>query len=146
MPTPQSSETEPGRRRSVGLRALIVDGNADTASSLALSLALDGLEPCIATSGAEALDRARSFRPEVVLIDTWLPDTNAQELVRQLRALPCTSNALLVAITDPGDVEGRQLADAAGCDAHLIRPFAFDRLTPLVQLAVERTAFLTRRN
>jgi DNA-binding response OmpR family regulator len=130
------------------LRVLVVDDNADTAGSIAMFLVLEGLDVRIARSGRDALRIADAYGPHLVLIESWLTDVDGADLIHDLRALPPTADATLVAITGHGDVEVRERANRAGCDEHLIRPFEPDGLVGLVERAAGRahaTARITRR-
>jgi CheY-like chemotaxis protein len=64
---------------------LIVDDNHETADSLATILRFWGHRAMVAYSGHAALQRASETRPDVVLIDLDLPDTDGFEVARQLR-------------------------------------------------------------
>ena len=116
------------REKSVPLRVLVVDGNADTAEGMAMYFELEGLEARVALTGAEAYRIAPAFQPQLVLVEVWLPDADGWDVIRRLRQLPQTANATLVAIADHGDVQARDRAIASGCDFHLARPFDLDQL------------------
>jgi two-component system CheB/CheR fusion protein len=87
---------------------LIVDDNVDSVNSLALLLQLDGHETETAYAGEEALERARSFKPDVVLLDLGLPEMDGYEGARRLRTLSALENVRLIALTGYGQAEDRQ--------------------------------------
>jgi two-component system CheB/CheR fusion protein len=120
------------------LRVLIIEDNADAAESLALLLALDGHQARVASTGREACRMAASFAPQLVLLDLLLPDIDGYEVARRLRALPATANTMLVAMTGYGDIDAQELAAAAGCDGHFLKPFEPDQLARLAERALER--------
>jgi signal transduction histidine kinase/ActR/RegA family two-component response regulator len=103
-------------------RILIVDDNADAASSLAMLLRMQGHETHTARSGKEALERIQSFKPDVALLDLGLPETDGYELAHQLRASPNLNGIRLVALTGYGRAEDRRRTHAAGFDDHLVKP------------------------
>jgi PAS domain S-box-containing protein len=110
-------------------RILVVEDNVDAAESLALVLRYEGHSVQTAHDAAAALEAARSFHPEVVLLDIGLPGgMTGYDLARQLRQEPGLEKALLIALTGYGQEEDRQRARAAGCDAHLTKPANFDAL------------------
>lgn len=82
---------------------LIVDDNEDAADSVAMVLRLDGHTVETAYTGQQALARAASLRPQVVLLDIGLPGLDGYEVARRLHAQraggpgPC-----LVAVTGYG--------------------------------------------
>ncbi|HWN68997.1 MAG TPA: hybrid sensor histidine kinase/response regulator, partial [Haliangium sp.] len=81
-----------------GCRVLLVDDNADAAEMLAQVLRRVGHELAVAHDGPSALATARSFQPDVALLDIGLPVMDGYELARHLRAaLP--RPPLFIAIT-----------------------------------------------
>jgi PAS domain S-box-containing protein len=103
-------------------RILVVDDNRDAALSLALLLQLAGYQTHTAHDGPAALDAARAFRPEIVLLDIGLPGLNGYEVARRLRKDLGLTDAVLVALTGWGQDEDRRLAREAGFDHHLVKP------------------------
>jgi signal transduction histidine kinase/CheY-like chemotaxis protein len=103
-------------------RVLVVDDNRDAVESLSLLLRLEGCETEVAYAGAEALSKARGFRPDVVLLDIGLPVMNGYEVCRALRREPRHGTIRIVALTGWGQERDRQRATEAGFDAHLVKP------------------------
>jgi two-component system CheB/CheR fusion protein len=123
----EAAEGKPVARR----RILIVDDNTDTAESMALLLQLEGHEVRTAFDGPGALDAAKIFHPQIVLLDIGLPGLDGYEVARRLRALPEPETPLLVAMTGYGQAEDRGRSHAAGFDEHLVKPVDLDRLKAL---------------
>jgi PAS domain S-box-containing protein len=115
-------EAASARSRVPGRRVLVVDDNVDGAESLARVLQIFGHETRTAHSGPEALDAARPFKPEVVLLDIGLPGMNGYEVAKRLRAEPALSAAVLIALTGWGSEENRRQSREAGFDFHLTKP------------------------
>src|SRR5438874_1594119 len=69
-------------------RVLVVDDNEDAANSLAMVLSLGGHETASVYTAADALERAASFKPDVVLLDIGLPGMDGYEVAQRLRELP----------------------------------------------------------
>ena len=66
-------------------RVLVVDDNVSSAQSLAMVLKLEGYDVQVAHDGAVVLEAARTFRPEVVLLDIGLPGMDGYQLACRLR-------------------------------------------------------------
>jgi len=113
-------------------RILVVEDSQDVAESLSAWLEDDGHQVRVARTGAEALSEARTFRPEVMLVDIGLPDMSGHELAPKLRELPEVRDALLVAVTGYGQEGERRRSRAAGFDHHLIKPLTFENLSELL--------------
>ena len=103
-------------------RVLVVDDNVDGAESLMTLLKMRGHEARCAHTGPDALNAARSFRPEAVLLDIGLPGMNGYEVAKCFRREPSLSGALLIAITGWGSEENKQRSSEAGFDFHLTKP------------------------
>ncbi|HEX3999988.1 MAG TPA: CHASE3 domain-containing protein [Pirellulales bacterium] len=103
-------------------RVLVVDDNDDSLASLAMLVRMMGNDVRTAVDGPTALEAAREFRPEVVLLDVGLPGMNGHEVGRRMREMPEAKGAILVAQTGWGQTEDRRKSAAAGFDAHLVKP------------------------
>jgi PAS domain S-box-containing protein len=115
-----------------GRRVLVVDDNVDAAQSLAMLLQTQGHEVHVAHDGKGALAAAQSFHPEVALLDISLPDRNGYDLAGELRTLPETRDAVLVALTGYGAPEDRQRSKAAGFSHHLLKPVEMQALQRII--------------
>jgi len=104
------------------LRVLVVDDNRDAADSLAIVLEACGHAVCTAYGGRQALEEVPRFRPDWVLLDIGMPGIDGNEVARRLRATPEGARLKLVAVTGWGQEEDRRLTQAAGFDAHLVKP------------------------
>jgi CheY-like chemotaxis protein len=114
-------------------RCLIIEDNVDAAESLTLLLQLTGHEADVAFDGATGLEKARSFRPEVVLCDIGLPGSlDGYGVARAFRADPELRQAFLIALTGYGQEEDRRRALEAGFDTHLTKPADLDALRRLL--------------
>jgi CheY-like chemotaxis protein len=113
-------------------RVLVVDDNPDSADTLGLLLRLTGHEVRTAYDGPAALEAARSYRPEVAVVDLGLPRMDGCELARRLRKQPGWDAVLLVALTGHGRDEDRRRTQEAGFDHHLVKPVEFETLQRLL--------------
>ncbi len=129
-PTPakRSQPAAPHHRR----RVLVVEDNADAAESLASLLTLEGFDVRAAHDGLTAIHLARSFRPEVVLLDIGLPGMDGYEVARRLRQEDGLKQALLVALTGYGQDQDRRRSAEAGFDHHLVKPVSPSLLEDLL--------------
>jgi signal transduction histidine kinase len=103
-------------------RILVADDNGDAAGSLALRLELAGHDVRTAQDGLEALAVARTFQPEVVLLDLGMPAMDGYETARHLRRLSWGKQVRLIALTGWGQQQDRIRTAEAGFDVHLVKP------------------------
>jgi signal transduction histidine kinase/CheY-like chemotaxis protein len=111
---------------------LVVDDNHDAAITLAMLLALSGHRTHTAHDGLQALATAEALRPDAVLLDIGMPGLDGHEVARRLRAQAWGRATVLVALTGRGQPRDRQACDAAGFDAHLLKPADHERLLGLL--------------
>lgn len=112
-------------------RVLVVDDNVDVADTLAQWLRLAGHNVHIAYTGAEAIESAPDFHPEIVLLDIGLPDSSGFDIAKKLRALPNMKRFLLVAVTGYGQASLKKSVLEAGFDEHFAKPMSFDKLSSI---------------
>ncbi|HMN82522.1 MAG TPA: PAS domain-containing protein [Burkholderiaceae bacterium] len=114
-------------------RVLVVDDNVDTAASMATLLHAFGHHVQQAHDGEQALEMARRFRPEMVLMDIGMPRMNGLDATRRIRQLGPTPRPLIVAVTGWGQIADRERSYEAGCDLHLTKPVELDVLLKILK-------------
>ena len=113
-------------------RVMVVDDNVDTAAGLARLLKLLGHDVVVAHDGQQAIEIARTHRPEVVLLDIGLPMMNGYDVAKQLRQEPCCKTALIIAVSGYGQDEDRRKSQEAGFDHHLVKPVDLNAILSLL--------------
>ena len=104
----------------------------DGATSQAALLRILGHEVEVAYDGEAALEKAREFRPEIVLLDLGMPGMDGFEVARQLRATSGAPGLRLIALTGYGQPNDRQRALDVGFDEHLVKPVDPARLLEVI--------------
>ena len=105
------------------LHVLVVDDNIDQVRTLAYLVKDCGHDVDYAINGIVALDLAQRTKPDVILLDIFLPDASGFELVRQIRRNPELKDAYVIAIT--GHHVERSEAALNGFDQLLTKPINF---------------------
>jgi CheY-like chemotaxis protein len=113
-------------------RILVVEDNVDAADAMQMLLRQMGHEVQVVNDGAEAVGVARSFRPDIVLLDIGLPGMDGYEIAGRLRALPETSSARMIAVSGYGQQKDRARSQAAGFDRHMVKPVDPAQLTEVI--------------
>lgn len=117
-------------------RILVVEDEPALARALAAGLRQRGFDPDTAGDGAQALARIDARRPDAVVLDIGLPDTDGIALLPRIRARTDAPVLMLTARVDLVDKLG---ALGAGADDYVAKPFEFD------ELAARLCAHLRRR-
>jgi CheY-like chemotaxis protein len=110
------------RRRGAGRRRiLIAEDIPDAAETLRMMLDLMGHQVVVAADGVQAVALAKSFKPEIALLDIGMPRMDGCEAARAIRDA-LGPGVLLVAVTGWGQDEDQRRAREAGFDHHLTKP------------------------
>lgn len=103
------------------------------AKSLALLLNLQGHETLTAADGEEAVLRAASFCPDVVLLDIGLPKLDGYDVCRAIRKDRLGNQPILIALMGWGQEEDRRRSREAGFDSHLVKPVDYQALVTMIE-------------
>ena len=134
---------QPEQYRSLaGVRLLVVEDEPDTLTMLSLGLSMHGAEVATARSAAEGLTAFARTRPDVLISDIGLPETDGYDLIRQVRALPAEQGGRTpaVALTAYARTEDRLKALAAGYQMHVPKPVELTELVAVVADLAGRSA------
>lgn len=113
-------------------RILIVDDNAD--SRYSLRLLLDGYDVLEANGGEEAVDLARTQRPNCILLDVEMPGMDGFEVCRRLRSLEETHTIPIILVTGHHrDTQSLVKGLAAGGDEYVTKPVSQQELRARVE-------------
>jgi two-component system phosphate regulon response regulator PhoB len=119
-------------------QVLIVDDERDLRTLLDFNLRQAGYETTQASTGAEALARARSQRPELVILDLNLPDVSGTDVCRLLRAEPETRAIPILMLTARGSESDRILGLELGADDYVCKPFSVREVVLRVEALLRR--------
>ncbi|HUS27078.1 MAG TPA: hybrid sensor histidine kinase/response regulator [Kofleriaceae bacterium] len=115
-------------------RVLLVEDNHDTAVALQRALETLGYQVALAHNGPVALTVARTFQPDVALLDINLPVMDGWELSKRLRELKVPSRELhFVAVTARDQEQDKQRSADAGFADHLVKPIDLNKLERVVE-------------
>jgi CheY-like chemotaxis protein len=122
------------------LRVLVVEDNLDSVRSMAMLIKMMGHEVQFAINGFAALQIARSFRPNIILLDIGLPDFKGYDIAKQLRWEPGLEQTRIIALTALPDAD-RDRAFEAGCNEFYRKPMDPVMLEELLKQRLGPEAF-----
>jgi diguanylate cyclase (GGDEF)-like protein len=102
---------------------LVVDDDPDIARFVEVNLRSAGYDVTVASDGEEALLKAASLRPDLVLLDVMMPRIDGFEVAHRLRRNPQTSNTSIIMLTAKALATDKVLGLTAGADDYIIKPF-----------------------
>ncbi|SAL03698.1 response regulator receiver protein [Caballeronia fortuita] len=114
-------------------RVLVVDDYADTADAISMVLAICGFDADAVYGGRLAIDATARCKPEVVLLDIWMPDMSGLEVAARLRADANTSETILIAHSAAASEADLERARHAGFDAFCAKPTDATTFAPLLR-------------
>ena len=105
-----------------GKKILIVDDEPDILEILEYNLKNEGYETILAKDGEEGLQKAKLYKPELIILDVMMPIKNGMDVCKILRSLPEFSQTIIVFLTALSDefshVKGLEL----GADDFISKP------------------------
>jgi DNA-binding response OmpR family regulator len=116
-------------------RVLVVDDDRNIVQLVRMYLEKDGYQVAVAYDGEEALDLARSFKPDLVVLDVMLPNVDGHEVCKRLRWDSDVPIIMLTARTTEGDkLVGLDL----GADDYVTKPFSPRELLARIRAVLRR--------
>jgi two-component system nitrogen regulation response regulator NtrX len=122
---------------------LIVDDEVSIRQSLTGALKDEGYRVALASSGKESLGAIRSERPDVVLLDIWMPEMDGIETLRLIKAE--WPDQLVIMMSGHGNIETAVKATKLGAFDFIEKPLSLERLLVLLQ-NVSNVLDLAREN
>lgn len=120
-------------------RILVIDDELSVRNVIKMSLLSSGHSIAEASTGAEGIDKATSFHPNLILLDLSLPDLNGKEVLKQLRSWT-TVPVIVLTVTD--DEKTKVALLDAGADDYLTKPFGPDELKARIRVALRHAGMI----
>ena len=119
-------------------KILITDDDVDSLRLIGIMLQRQGYQVVVASTGNQALAKATSELPDLIILDIMMPDMNGYEVCRRLRANPVTKHIPIIMFTAKTMIDDKVAGFEAGADDYLTKP------THPAELASRVRAILTR--
>ncbi|HJX93892.1 MAG TPA: response regulator [Pyrinomonadaceae bacterium] len=116
---------------------LVVDDFDDTRLLLRIWLERRGFRVVEAENGLEAIRRATSETPDLIIMDMEMPRLDGLSATRRIREVPSLSKIPIVAVSAYGADQFRELALATGCDEYVSTPFEPTTLETIIRSLIK---------
>jgi DNA-binding response OmpR family regulator len=116
-------------------RILVVEDDEDIAQALQRSLRMEGYEVRTSADGLDALEQARSFAPDLVILDLGLPKVDGIDVAKSLRS---DDDVPILILTARDALESRVEGLDAGADDYLVKPFERQELLARLRALLRR--------
>jgi len=137
---PSAADSQP---RSLAMpRILIVEDNPDLAYGLRTGLEIEGYDVQVAEDGETGLDRARSWTPDLVMLDLMLPGMDGYRVLRTMRE--GGSDVPVLILTARGEEADKVLGFRLGADDYVTKPCGVLELLARVGALLRRSRIAER--
>ncbi len=116
-------------------RILVVDDEPTITEFLDIGLTYEGYLVRVAADGPSAIETARTFLPDVVVLDVMLPGLDGLEVCRRLRM---ESDVAILMLTARGELEDRVSGLEIGADDYVVKPFKFREVLARIRAQLRR--------
>lgn len=116
-------------------RVLVVENDLDSVHSMATLIKMMGHEVQFAINGFAAIDVAREYRPDIIILDIGLPDFSGDQIATQLRYEPGLEKVRMIAISGLPQENLEERALKAGCAEFYRKPIDPAKLEELLSEA-----------
>jgi two-component system OmpR family response regulator len=117
-------------------RVLVVDDENNITELVGTALRYVGFDVATAANGREALEQARNFRPEIIVLDVMMPDLDGFEVTRRLRGEGLRMPILFLTARDA--TEDKVAGLTIGGDDYVTKPFSLEELVARVRAVLRR--------
>ena len=120
-------------------RVLVADDDPDILTVVKVNFELDGFEVETAVDGEDALRKATSNPPHVVVLDIMMPRMDGLTALHRLRSQAATANIPIILLTARGLPEDRVRGLELGADDYITKPFDITELAARIRAVLRRT-------
>ncbi len=120
-------------------RVLVADDDPDILTVVKINLELDGFEVDTAVDGEDAIQKATSTPPNVIVLDIMMPRMDGLTALHRLRSQAATANIPIILLTARGLPEDRVRGLELGADDYITKPFDITELAARVRAVLRRT-------
>lgn len=115
------------------IKILVVDDNQDNRELVVKVLRSKNYQMIEASDGEEALKKAISESPDLILMDISIPGLDGYEVTRRLKSREEFRNVPIIALTAHVMKGDREKALSAGCEGYIAKPFSIHELPGQVE-------------
>ena len=119
-------------------KVLVVDDEEYIQHILNFSFGAEGYDVVTAADGEEGIKKAKSEKPDIIVLDIMMPKMDGYEACKRLKTDPSTKSIPVILLTAKGREVDRKLGSQAGADDYVVKPFSPGRLIERVEGMMKR--------
>ena len=117
-------------------KVFVFDDNADILELCTIILEDAGYEIKTSATSNQIIDQVMAYMPDIIFMDNWLPDVGGIDATRELKADDRLKSIPVIYFTANNDV--KSLAEQAGADGYLSKPFDIQELEDIIEKHLKR--------
>jgi len=121
-------------------RILVVDDEIYIVHILDFSLGMEGYEVVTALDGEQALEKARSEKPDLIVLDIMMPKLDGYETCKMLKAEAETRNIPVILLSAKGRNVDQKVGFEVGADDYITKPFSPRKLVERINSILGQTS------
>ncbi|WP_295834409.1 response regulator transcription factor [uncultured Winogradskyella sp.] len=120
------------------IKILLVDDEADILEIVGYNLSSEGYQVTTAKNGVEAIEKAKKYKPQLIILDVMMPEMDGIEACEKLRGIPDLSNTIITFLTARGEDYSQVAGFDAGADDYITKPIKPKVLVSKVKALLRR--------
>ncbi len=121
-----------------GEKILDIEDSPTVQRLIEMILSSQGYEVVLASDGEEGIAKARSERPEVILVDFVMPKMNGFQVCKTLKEDPIFKDTPIILVTSKGDKVGSKFVDTLGITEYFTKPFQPEDLLAKIREVIDK--------
>lgn len=120
-------------------KILIVDDELDALTALKRALEADNYNVVEASDGLSAIEKVKTEKPDVVLLDLMMPEMDGIEACKHLKSDPKYKHIPIIMLTAKGEIDNKIEGIEMGADDYVTKPFNLHELKARIKMVLRRT-------
>jgi len=109
-------------------RILVVDDEIYIVHILDFSLGMEGYEVLTALDGEQAVEKARSEKPDLIVLDIMMPKLDGYETCKRLKSDDATKNIPVILVSSKGEKTDKVWGEEQGARGYVTKPYTSDQI------------------
>ena len=123
-----------------GEKILNIDDSPTVQRLIEMILSSQGYEVVLASDGEEGITKAKSERPDLILVDFVMPKMNGYQVCKTLKDDPGFKDTPIILVTSKGDKVGSKFVDVLGISEYFTKPFQPEELLAKIREVLDKRA------
>ena len=120
-------------------KVLVVDDEPEITEIVQAFLGEAGYQVLVENSSQNAVEKARKFKPDVILLDIMMPDIDGYDICQELKKDPKFADTPIIFLTGKGRSDDMGRSFKSGGDMFIKKPFSCERLLEIINIVLMST-------